>query len=92
MYPWAASERLPVSGSMYLNGKGVNSHPVIKASDSYFGHLYRDMDHHQVSLKMLKNDLTPYALQEKKPFMSFVKERSLSYLPTTSRKSSATLT
>ena len=43
-------------------------------------------------INKIEHALTPYALQEKKPFMSFVKERSLSYFPTTSRKSSPTLT
>ena len=45
MYPWAVSERLPVSESMYLSGNKF-SQPVVEDSDTYFGHLYHDMVHH----------------------------------------------
>jgi len=79
---------------MYLNDENINSCLHKEDGDAHCGHLCHDMDSQRVSLRGPQDEevLTPYALQEKKVFMSFVKGRSLSYFPTTSRNCSATLT
>ena len=71
--------RAPARLRIYVSERQKKSIHILckEESDAYFGHLYHDTDHTSVSLRP-KNVLTPYALQEKKPFTSFVKERSLS--------------
>ena len=83
--------RAPARLGIYVSERQKSQFTSREYGDTYFGHLYHDADHQWV-VKKTENALTPYALQEKKPFTSFVTERSLSYRPATSRNSSATLT